>query len=84
MFPKYKVFTKTIARQGCKWKHRLQLLHRVISANSRFAMTSGDNKQCVLITGGAGYIGSHTAIEVIGEGKRSIVESVVDSREHSR
>ena len=24
-------------------------------------------KKCVLVTGGAGYIGSHTTVELIGE-----------------
>lgn len=27
-----------------------------------------NRKQCVLVSGGAGYIGSHTAVELVGAG----------------
>ena len=33
----------------------------------------GSSRGCILVTGGAGYIGSHTVVEVIAEGYLAVV-----------
>ena len=33
----------------------------------------GDEKGCVLLTGGAGYIGTHSTIEVINAGYDAVI-----------
>jgi len=33
----------------------------------------GTNRDCILVTGGAGYIGSHTVIEMISAGYLAVV-----------
>lgn len=34
---------------------------------------SSDSSKCILITGGAGYIGSHTTVEVLQAGYSAVV-----------
>ena len=33
----------------------------------------GNSQRCILVTGGAGYIGSHTAVEVISAGYLAVI-----------
>ncbi|MEZ5741876.1 MAG: NAD-dependent epimerase/dehydratase family protein [Burkholderiaceae bacterium] len=36
-------------------------------------MTKGTGRHTVLVTGGAGFIGSHTVVELIGAGHRPVI-----------
>lgn len=36
-------------------------------------------ERCILVTGGAGYIGSHTAIQLLSEGYRVVIVDNLDN-----
>ena len=41
-------------------------------------------KECVLVTGGAGYIGTHTAVELIAAGYDVVVVDNLSNSERAR
>jgi UDP-glucose 4-epimerase len=53
------------------------LLHQVVA----FAASSAQPQRTVLVTGGAGYIGSHTCVELLQSGRYNVV--VVDTLDNS-
>ena len=57
-------------------------LHRTVG---RIPVAQGENKEkkTVLLTGGAGYIGSHTAVELIGAGYNVVIADDLSNSEKS-